>query len=330
MSKAAPISQSDTSELIEEMDTIISRRPEWRFLEQQRYLKDIIRLLLRDTESYAHHFTHIITNKRSCRQKALTSCWFSLLLSQELQHPPQFTRQAFAYTFYSTQAEDHQQDSMQKIIAKHILSSHITESGLGTLNSIATFCSEMQRLQRNDFCWDKPWYVIRPCLFFLNHITPIHWIKRISELMLLLEQHDSLLSQNSSSPQQSHNSAPLKEKVAEALLKKLKKYQDFANQIDTNQSKLNELLKRKSNKTPTIQEIATALQHMRDAWEKTTLLKTHQQLITEHTSILFHEAEHQRLMLAHTLKPAHQALLSSITTSQEQQLYHIIKSIFEV
>ena len=84
MAQPANLAQATTMALQNEIEAVIAKRPEWRFLEQQRHLSDVVRLLLRDAESH----TDALRRSVDENTKALNQCWRGLIISQELQHPP--------------------------------------------------------------------------------------------------------------------------------------------------------------------------------------------------------------------------------------------------
>lgn len=285
--------------LFGQMEEVIARRPEWRFLKQQRHLKDIIRLLLRDVETYSQSLDTHLWQDEELRYKALTLSWFALLMSQELQHPPQLTRQIFNYVFYQTflNSGHHQIGGLNKPPTNDIEQVDLLQQ------QMFYFVQSIFRLQDTYIGWNKPWYRICHFMPFLSHLVPRHWINQFQEMLLLLQQHDSLLgtSAHEPAPPNLHASHPLQKKALVELQNLQQTYSQLDQDLTSNQESLQVLFKKMSTKVPSVQLMPLYFSQMQWAWQQSKLL--HATKHTQHQRLqLFEEAEFCRRHIANLMK----------------------------
>ena len=206
-----PQTQNPQSEfqLEQLLEKAIAQRAEWRFLQQQRHLKDVLRLLARSLES-SEFFT-----QEKVSLKAATHAWLSLLICQELELPPEQTRNAFLVSLIP--------DSLEKIV-------FFSETSALQVEKIVTFSRQIYRLQESIIGWNQPWYKLNRLISLQLEIEP-HWILRIQEMMYLLERFDTLSfglkTTESVNINQLHSSHPLKQQALKELTELQKKYINF-------------------------------------------------------------------------------------------------------
>lgn len=331
MAQTAELDTIQTEELRHEIEVVIAKRPEWRFLEQQRHLKDVVRLLLRDLENEKNRLMPAWSN-RSLREKALNHCWIGLVISQELNHPPQLTRDIFHQIFY-THLNQH-----PKVLELAPWTNHSSEAQ-AIQQSMISFTAELYRLQEM-ITWDHPWYLTRSFLPFLADRIPKKWIAAVQELMLLLEQHDSLLINNAErqtfQKNDLHSSHPLRKQAMESLKVEQEKYQNFKQTILEIEPLLQLAIKHISVHFPQAYYLPKAIAAAQSAWENADFYLDKpegQNQNIELKSLLFEEARYQRCCIATRFRDELDAIQHIQNTHQGEDfksLHCFLQSFFEV
>ncbi|HBF08814.1 MAG TPA: hypothetical protein DHW71_11600 [Gammaproteobacteria bacterium] len=350
MAQAAQLQQNLQQDLTETLSRVISTRPEWRFLEQQRHLQDVLKLFIRELLTHSKQATHEQWSNNNSKQKGLTLSWLSLILSQELQHPPQLTKDNFINVFYSvlTTSENElkpedivdsssiELNTMPPVRRQSFCVSSSSHDTTRIQQQMFQMTNNMFRIQETHIGWQQPSFHIKHFLPFLNHIVPARWTHRYMELLTLLKKHDSMLSFAENKPEFTksnlHSSHPLRKQAAEQVQQQLAQYKNLNTIIESNINEFNQLLSKLAQEKPSVLKVLSAITHMQNAWQQTGILNTYKDITLELQVCLFEEAEYQRESLAQLLKKPLGFLeeKKTILAYADQTLISKVQQLFEV
>jgi len=322
--------------LVPIMDQILAQRPEWRFLQQQRHLKDITRLMIRQVESLCtsqndvEHCSHQL-------EKALTYAWIGLLIAQEMQLPPQLTGSIFADHFFRV-CQSAQSDIAATTWTDLTMFEQACSLDAQTIQNVAFgLTAQLYRLEHQYLAATKPWYLLNMLLPFLNHQAPKVWLNRISDMMLVLHHYESITHGHVSfSKPQLNAHHPLRKTALKQQAKAVQQFQEWDRQItahidalhDSNSlHRMQQTLYSFAPQTTVVglNQLCQAIIQMQQAWHKTQILKTSSSIDQELKTWLFDEAKVQKDTIAHEFKPL---IDHMITRAKDVDLAGLLVALF--
>jgi|GEM_PF-6167520 len=165
-------------------DEALAMRPEWRFIQQDKHLKDILKLMIRNCSPTLELI--------QLNSFDAVKSWLCLMICQELEISTDVTRAAFELSMVESQR--------QKTPATHNVDPHflarynLNHNSRTQVNTIVSFAHQLFNLFNENLGWHTPWYEGSDNLESHMENIPSLWIQRIQTSMELLKEFNSIES----------------------------------------------------------------------------------------------------------------------------------------